>query len=415
MIFLHLGGQKVFSLASTLLISVLLARMLGPEDYGLYVFVSAFIPLAALPITGGLPQLLTREVAKYGNGTSLNLDGPVAGALRLSQRVSIFFSVVCTAGLLSFQSNSTAFLVCLCLLCVPFLAFEASYNGVIRGLRKPSYAEFPKQVFQPLVLGTVLMLLVVLEKLNATNAIITLLGATAASTVCSWLIYRGIKPVNKTATSSDKTSSLSIKTLLSFSAIALFASLNAQIGILVLGWLDQTTSVAAVRIAERAGQLTILPLTIINLMIAPRVAAAWQANNSEELQRLIKRAGRLSFCLTLPALPLIWFYGDWLIASLFGSAYVAESLDAVIVLVAGQTVGLVFGTVWPLLIMTGHEREALHRLIVSCGLNLILCLWLAPVFGATGAALATCVSLIFWKLSFASVIKQRLGVSAYVV
>lgn len=412
--FVGLGGQKIFSLSAAMLISILLARTLGPEEYGLYVFVSAFIPLAALPITGGLPQLLTREVAKLGKGASLNIDASVDGALRLSQRVTAFFLVTCTAGLLAFKPMSAAFLICLCLLCVPFLAFEASYNGVIRGLRKPSHAEFPKQVFQPLILVVVLLLLIVLGKLNTTNAIITLLGATAASTLCSWVIYRRIKPKNEHPISTDTTSSLSIRTLASFSAIALFASLHAQIGILVLGWLDQTTSVAALRIAERAGQLTILPLTIINLMIAPRVAAAWQANNKEELQQLIKRAGRLSFCLTLPALPLIWLYGDWLIATLFGSAYVAKSLDAVIVLVAGQTAGLVFGTVWPLLIMTGHEREALHRLIASCGLNLLLCLWLAPLFGAVGAALAISLSLMMWKFSFTTVIKKRLGVSAHV-
>ena len=66
-IFFGLGGQKVFSLLAALVISIVLARVLGPEDYGLYVFVSAFIPLAALPISGGLPQLLTREVAKHTN------------------------------------------------------------------------------------------------------------------------------------------------------------------------------------------------------------------------------------------------------------------------------------------------------------------------------------------------------------
>ena len=115
-----LGGQKIFSLIAAMLISILLARTLGPEEYGLYVFVSAFIPLAALPITGGLPQLLTREVAKYGNDTSVNLGGPLAGALRLSRRVTALFLVVCTAGLIAFQSDSTAFLICLCLLCVPF-------------------------------------------------------------------------------------------------------------------------------------------------------------------------------------------------------------------------------------------------------------------------------------------------------
>jgi O-antigen/teichoic acid export membrane protein len=146
-------------------------------------------------------------------------------------------------------------------------------------------------------------------------------------------------------------------------------------------------------------------------MIAPRVAAAFQEKRTDELQRLTTRAGRLSFVLTLPALPIIWFYGDWLIAFLFGEAYVTETLDAVIVLVAGQTAGLFFGSVWPLLIMTGHERQALNRLIMSCGLNLFLCLWLAPIYGAAGAALAAALSLIIWKFSFSVDIKKRLKIN----
>lgn len=410
-VFIGLGGQKVFSLVAAMLISILLARMLGPEGYGLYVFVSAFIPLAALPITGGLPQLLTREIGRHGQNASLNLEASAGGAMRLSRRVTIFFLMVCAAGLVSFESMSQPFLVCLCLLCVPFLAFEASYNGIIRGLQKPGHAEFPKQVFQPVILGVALLLLVLLGDLTPFYALVALLVATAASTLCSLVIYRRLKPITPEKGERRNTTSLSLKTLASFSAIALFASLNAQIGILVLGWLDQTTGAAALRIAERAGQLAILPLTIINLMIAPRVAAAFQEKRTDELQRLTTRAGRLSFVLTLPALPIIWFYGDWLIAFLFGEAYVTETLDAVIVLVAGQTAGLFFGSVWPLLIMTGHERQALNRLIMSCGLNLFLCLWLAPIYGAAGAALAAALSLIIWKFSFSVDIKKRLKIN----
>ena len=411
-VFIGLGGQKMFSLVAAMLTSILLARVLGPEGYGLYVFVSAFIPLAALPITGGLPQLLTREIGRHGQNASLNLEASVGGAMRLSRRVTIFFLIVCAAGLASFESMSQPFLVCLCLLCVPFIAFEASYNGIIRGLQKPGHAEFPKQVCQPLILGVaLLLLLVLLGDLTPFYALLALLVATAASALCSLVIYRRLKPITPEKGERRNTTSLSLKTLASFSAIALFASLNAQIGILVLGWLDQTTGAAALRIAERAGQLAILPLTIINLMIAPRVAAAFQEQRTDELQRLTTRAGRLSFLLTLPALPIIWFYGDWLIAFLFGEAYVSETLDAVIVLVAGQTAGLFFGSVWPLLIMTGHEREALHRLIMSCGVNLLTCLWLAPIYGASGAALAAALSLIIWKFSFSVDIKKRLKIN----
>jgi len=394
-----------------MLTSILLARVLGPEGYGLYVFASAFIPLAALPITGGLPQMLTREIGKHGQSAGSHLAASLGGAMRLSRRVTLFYLTACTIGLVSFEPMSQPFLVCICLLCVPFLAFEASFNGIIRGLQKPAHAEFPKQVFQPLMLGVVLLLFVLLGNLTPFYALLGLLAATAASTLFSLVIYLRLKPKIPDEGVKREATSLSLKTLASFSAIALFASLNTQIGVLVLGWLDQTTGAAALRIAERAGQLTILPLTIVNLMIAPRIAAAFQEERTDELQRLTTRAGRLSFLLTLPALPIIWFYGDWLIAFLFGEAYVSETLDAVIVLVTGQTIGLFFGCVWPLLIMTGHERKALNRLIMSCGLNLLLCLWLAPIYGASGAALAAAVSLIIWKFSFSVDIKKRLRVN----
>ncbi|MBT6123963.1 MAG: oligosaccharide flippase family protein [Halieaceae bacterium] len=57
----------VLSMPVGLLTSILLARYLGPAAFGQYAFVLSLLALLALPVAGGLPQLLTREVARFSH------------------------------------------------------------------------------------------------------------------------------------------------------------------------------------------------------------------------------------------------------------------------------------------------------------------------------------------------------------
>ena len=59
--------MRLFQIPIGLGVSILLARFLGPEQFGQYTFVMVLVPLLALPITGGMQNLLTREVAAYSH------------------------------------------------------------------------------------------------------------------------------------------------------------------------------------------------------------------------------------------------------------------------------------------------------------------------------------------------------------
>ena len=414
-IFFGLSGQKVFSLLAAFVISIVLARVLGPEDYGLYVFVSAFIPLAALPISGGLPQLLTREVAKYAHRQSYaELKGTVITALRLNLWLSICLFCLCALGLLLSDGSSKLFLIFLALLCVPFIAIEATHNGIIKGFEKPAHAEFAKQVIQPVVTGALLLVLISSQHITASTAILSMILATASCALFSVLLYRRLRPPIPSDVIAVRGDGILFTSLASFSAIALITNFNAQIGILILGILDQNAEAASLRIAERAGQLVAMPLAIVNLMIAPRIVAAFQSQDVEQLRKVAQSAALYSFGLTLPATVALLFFGDWLIAISFGEAYVQSALPAVIIIAVGQTLGAFLGSVWPLLTMTGHEKRALGGLALAFALNVLVCLWLAPTMGATGAALGSAVSLVLCKFIFSREIKKLLNIRSRV-
>jgi len=55
---------KLLNLFLVLLLNVLLARMLGAEELGIYAFAVSVVTILSIPAMAGLPALLVREVAK---------------------------------------------------------------------------------------------------------------------------------------------------------------------------------------------------------------------------------------------------------------------------------------------------------------------------------------------------------------
>jgi O-antigen/teichoic acid export membrane protein len=74
----------------------------------------------------------------------------------------------------------------------------------------------------------------------------------------------------------------------------------------------------------------------------------------------------------------------------------------------GQFFNVMFGPVVTLLLMTGRENDVLKATIVSTATLLITCFVLIPLFGALGAALACCVSIILLNIFCAMYVYKHL-------
>ena len=94
----------------------------------------------------------------------------------------------------------------------------------------------------------------------------------------------------------------------------------------------------------------------------------------------------------------------------FGAAY-ERAYVPMLILLAGQLVNAGTGSVVTLLNMTGYERETAKGIVVSAGLNLVLNLWLIPLWGIIGSAVATTASMIVWNLVLWWAVRKNLGVN----
>jgi O-antigen/teichoic acid export membrane protein len=93
---------------------------------------------------------------------------------------------------------------------------------------------------------------------------------------------------------------------------------------------------------------------------------------------------------------------------LFGEEYV-QAAHLLQILVVGQFINVITGSVGYLLNMSGHEKDMRNVVFFSGPLALGLGLFLTPIYGATGAAVATAIALASQNLIAVYMVKKRLG------
>lgn len=410
---LGVGGLKLISMPLTLAGSILLARVLGPEGYGQYVFVLAVISLLALPVGPGLGQLVSREVAKYHHGEEWGL---FRGLLRRAHQWVILGSAVMAVviALLAARNASWAVndrwaLLLVASLLLPLLGLNALRSSTLLGLRHVIHAQLPEQVVRPgFHLFTVGVLLFA-GLLNPATALVSQIGATTGAFLLGVWYLRRLRPVPVGQVQAEYRQVEWGKALLPFTLLSAVGTLNGQLGILTLGWLGTDAQVAALQVAQSGAMLVALPLAIINLVIGPHITRAHRDNDQSRLQLLSRRSARAALAVAIPiALPMI-FLGGPIIKLVYGGSYADSAMWAMAILAAAQVLNVAFGSVGLFLTMSGFEHDTLNGQIIALVVNAVAAVLLIPPLGAVGAALAVTAGLVTWNIVLAFKLKLRLG------
>ena len=416
--FFGLGALRMLSIPLGLLTSVILARGLGTDGFGQYSFVMSLIAIVVLPVSGGVPQLFTREVATYIHDKQW---GFYRGALRAGH-IWVMVSSLTILGGYFFVSSITNWLpendkwklLGVAVLMIPFLGLGAVRDGAIKGLGMPVYAELPGQFLQPVLLIASYFILLDLDILSTQTVMWSqVMVACLVFFVASALFYL-LQPSDRKQQPAEYQPTEWGKALFPFTMLALVGTFNAQIGIIILGLLGSDEQVAAMRVADRGAQFVVLSLTLVNLVIAPHIVRAYRSKNKEQLQTLARQAARGSFAIALPIGLVLLFAGKPLLGWVFGEEYVSAYYPMAI-LVMGQLINVFFGSVGYLLSMSGYERDTLKGLIVAVLVNVFLCAALVPAYEAIGAAIGVMISVVIWNVLLFMLVLKRLSIFSSVL
>ncbi len=407
-------GLKISLTGFTFLISLILARSLGAAEYGVYVFILAWVNFLCILVLAGLDNVVIREVAA---GQAQSAWGVVRGLLRWSNLVVLALSLA--IGLLAAVSawgfarkvswaHLPAFLIALTLL--PLMALTRIRQAAMQGLQHVVAGQLPEAVIQPAIfIGLIVASHSLLGwALHARTAVTLYAVAVGIGLlVGAVVLHLSIPQPSKLATPIYRPNEW-IASALPLLLVNGMNVISTQAPILLLGTIKGAQAAGLYAIASRVADLMGLGLVSVNLALAPVAARLWSQRDISRLQQLVTKSVRAALIFTLPVAAILVIFGGTVL-SLFGREF-TQARAALVILVVGQTVNVAMGSVGLLLVMAGHEREVAFATGVCAFLNIALNLIMISLWGLVGTALAVTISIIAWNILLAVSVKRRMGI-----
>jgi len=181
--------------------------------------------------------------------------------------------------------------------------------------------------------------------------------------------------------------------------------------ILMLGYFENEAQTGIYNAAVKTAALGSVAISAINSIAAPKFAEIYLKEGKNGLGKLVRQSTMLSLLLSLPVFAMIFIFPDFLLG-FFGNEF-NEAKTSLIILTIGHFINTFSGSTLYLLNMTGKEKAGRNILGFGALLNIILNILLIPVYGITGAAIATASSTILWNSIAVIYIFRNYGFATY--
>jgi O-antigen/teichoic acid export membrane protein len=408
---------RILGLLASFLIGIVLARALGPAEYGIYGLVTTLVALAMTVGVVGTPQLAVRDLAIFaGRGDS----GAIAATLRKFGRAAGVTSIAiagAVAGIGWWMTRNSPHLFGLVLpaaLLVPLTACTALIAAELRGLGLMVKGQSMDILARPglaflLTAGWVMAGI----SLGPSEALWIQVFVTAITALVSWIWIRRAAPRDAGQTSAIERQPW-LKAALFLMAVELFHSLGGTYGVVMMGWLDDDVALGMFRVALACYVVVALPVTILHVILAPSVAQLYKDGRKQELQRVLSFTTAALIALLTPIVAAAYLIGRPAIEWVFGPEYGPAWLPLFYLCVAQLVYGL-FGMGPIMLSMCEREQKLFTIYFVSTATGVAVSYPLIIAHGAAGAAIAMIASsglvgLLSWYVG-----RVDLGVDSTIV
>lgn len=414
-------GIKIGQLTLGLLVTVVLARTLGTEGYGLYIYVFTIVTIVAIPAQVGLPILLVRETARAQAVKDWpRLKGVWRWATSVTGALALLLSLIAAGIAWTLTDRFTPLQLqtfAWGLLLLPLVALGNLRGAALRGLRKVIQGQLPEAILRPLllILSVIAAALLLPGAVTAPRAMfLHVVAAFIAFLIGADLLRRNAPAELATV---DRPVYDHRTWLASTLPLALIGGMQVVIrrtDIIMLGLFLTIRDVGIYAVAVQGARLVSFGLTAIGMVTTPYFARMYETNDMAGFQELATMSARAMFVLALPIAAVLIICGHFLLTVLFGPDF-SVAYAALAILSVAHVVHAGFGSVGPLLNMTGYERVTAGRIAVAAASNVVLNLILIPSWGLVGAALATGGTLLVWNVLLWHAAHARLGVESSIL
>ena len=372
-------------------LGILMARLMGAEQYGLYTLaLTAFYMIIGLAMLG-LINALVRYTAIFASRRD---EESLWGTLQVGLGTPFVVSVLAGACLLVFAKPFARLIfheprlvpaLQVAAFALPFGTLITTTGAVLRGFNRIRYDVIAQDISVPLI-KLVIIIALAMTGLNAIKA----MTAHAIGVVlgCVMLLYflHKLFPLNRPWRAGRR----NVKEMFLFSmpiyGSTLINLFGENVQTLLLGALNAVMSVGIFSAAVKVNLVGNIFCHAINMAAQPIVSELYSKKEHGQLGHLYQNMTKWTFTFGLPVFFIAALFSKPIL-SVFGDDFAAGSVGLVI-MSFGSLVGAGTGINSVIIMMTGNTWLNTANTILAMIFSTILSFLLIPRFGVVGAAIA---------------------------
>lgn len=378
---LYRASSEIAGRLAMLAVTVVAARRLSQESFGIFSLASAFGTLVGLATDFGIPMHVARAVAQRPADASQILRR----WLRVRIGTAVIVTVLVFVGVLAMPSKTYAVAILLFALAYILTALVDFLHYFYRGMGRSDVESSLKLWQRSTMVGAGLLALWWTTNLNVLAAA-TVLPALATFVFSVWFARRLARQAERGVERHDQQSLPSLWTefkrdVLPIGAGILLSTLYFRIDLFLIEHWKGTEAVALYNAALRLLEgVRLLPAAVMAVVLP----SLCQATDMGPFRRV--SAGLTLFGTALAI--VAWTSAGWLVPRVYGSTYAEATQAFRILMLSFPLMSLNYVTTQQLIGWHGQRAYA-----VVCGLALVLNVglnaWLVPAYSLEGAAWAT--------------------------
>lgn len=406
---------KITTALSSLAVHALLARLLSPEEMGVYFLVITLVAAMSLAAQFGLNHVVVRLVSD-----ALGKNDPAAaksavGTIALYGLVGASVAAVALGSLPGKWLASAIFhspLMLTTLAAAAMLVFFSSLQSLL-GETLRGFHEIPRATIVSGLLSSLCFLfaLAAIYMWGGRVALSTILWlnvaalALAVLAAAAWLVGKlgHIQPGNGAA----RRDVLTLAGPMFLINMMVFLLMQADLWI--VGMYRPAEEVAIYGAASRLAATTMLITSLLYAVLPPYIGEKFARKELAGLQDLLRSAATATTLLALPWVALLVIFAAELLSLIYGEYYASGKL-VLVLLSLGLFINVLTGMRGYVLLMTGHERSLLALTLVSGSINIGLCWLAAKYMNSNWVALAAMLSMMLNCAAEMLLVKLRLGI-----
>ena len=386
--------------AAQVVTQVVLARLLGPRDFGLYA-----LGLTFLRITGALSPLglglgVIRYASLYKEKDKARLKGVIlqslwtATAMGLLLGGMLFLAAPYLADRVFHKPGLEAVLRWFSF-AIWLAAGLRVGSATTRSTQRMEYSVITQNILLPLSHLVLVILLLKVFQAGMQGALAARVTSFALAFFLALFFIRRLFPE---VFSHAVRAKYTFREVLAFSLATAWAgvlnSLASWTDRLLIGYFRPAADVGFYQASAQIATLFSIIAITLNTIVSPMIANMYGNEEKQQLNALFKVTTRWRLNLGLPLLIPVMVNARDIMASIFGEAYLAGT-GAMVILASAQVLNLGLGAVGLTLVMTGNQNRWLGITVISLVANITLNLVLIPRFGLIGAAFSTAAAFLF--------------------